>query len=190
MCESGYASNIFHIFYIEFYLGKISRKWNQISIVQEGKGLTPETLLATLNKIHKEYEIKFSLLLTSIQKDMHVVKLVAEEVHETFYINVVDGLLQITLSDNHNLSSYTAFQSKQWILVEIRQVKDEMGYTFSIYINGTNVYSESNVHPREFNDVNIYVGDSSVKDFGVIKNMSISGKNITFIILCITMLPK
>ena len=174
-----------------FYLGNNQPKWkHSLSIIKLENALSKSMLLVTLQKIPEEYQMKFDVMVTSFGQEVLLFKVSNKNI--IFRLGFrQDGLLIITTYKNNEvlLKSKDVFEENKPITFEIRQVKQETNYTFSVYLNGSNVYEVSYDQVEEYADVSIYTGGQGSSSFGLIKNMLISGISIFLNASCISCLP-
>ena len=157
--------------------------------------LIRDTYVATLNTLNKEYMVSFDVKPIAFYDNWASVTrlIVYENMELNGYKNpdicfspFSKGSLRILSSLNSSVRS--AFYTKQlllmqWSSINISQVLVNDSYIYSVYINGTSVFSKTNLAPVVLSNVTVYAADPSYTALsGSIRNLIITslGANLFF----------
>ena len=157
--------------------------------------LIRDTYVATLKTLNKEYKVSFDVKPTTFYDNMaSVIYLSAHgsrdsDGYKNFSIcfsPFSKGSLDIWFSINSSISS--TFYTKQlllleWTSIRFLQVLVDDSYIYSVFLNGTLVYSTINIAPLVLSNVTVYAADPwNEAQSGSIRNLIISslGANIFF----------
>ena len=154
--------------------------------------------MTTLPLVDKEYSLKFDVYPTSfIDFPASVIRLmvhggsnnenIGDRIPAIFY-HKIQGVqkfrvcMPIDENKNHCYNSADANVVKiQWTTVEIKQILIGGAYKFQILINGNLIKELSNSIPRQFTNVEVYIGSPFIRaQPGFIRNLTVLGEYHTF----------
>ena len=159
--------------------------WKETKLVESERPIARNTLVATLEKIGKQYSVQFEVMPTLILKDstwanvLHFTNItissdtVSARIPAVWFYN---GKIHIEFSSvrSSSFQSTAAYSAGKWISIKLTQLKDSSGYNYMCRINGKLEKSIVNKNPIDIPNVLVYMSNSWDKvQPGLIRNLSI-----------------
>ena len=152
--------------------------------------------MATISKIHREYQVQFEYKLTGCSRDgwyniIHITTGLNKKVYgsriATVIIQCTNGNIKRWIcSPVDEKWNYCTVQKptpkNKWVMVKVSQVKMGNDYVYKVEVDGNDVKKVNNAKPMEFENVTVYVSNPWHRAaLGSIRNLIISGKFLLII---------
>ena len=122
-------------------------------------------MIARIQKLEKEFRVFLKIHPNSFAEKLHnVVHLTVgsnknnqgTEVLGVWFSEAGDGSLKITVPTKEGYFEVDPVPPSQWCTIDIRQEQENGSYIYTIKINAETVYSEENVKPQTFQNVQVF----------------------------------
>ena len=142
--------------------------------------------VATISKVNMEYDIVMSVMLTETIRQLRNVlfaKINGSRIMHTISIIYNNGMMKLLVVSvvNDKLASYLSPEIPKelntWFTIEISQVKSNNEYKYKIELDGKEMHQVQNTHPKEFQNVTVYVSAHTTAP-GYVRNLCIKGNVI------------